>query len=617
MAIIATGMKTVVDMTDGKSLSVFLGSNIPKTQIYNPNNGSYTPDWTATPLVVTPIVYVNQTPLLATDPALTIEYKRREGTGAESALTSGETQSNNTLTVNANKLAGISLLTYIAYVTYLDPDTRLPVNAVAQIEFARVSSGTNGANGADAKTCWISGEQVFKYAAGATTPTPAQITITANVQGVTFVKWQYKNSSGNWVDIAGATNASYNVSPSSGHWNGNVAVYKAVTSDSAVYDITSIYKVMDGANGKDGADGLGAISLILSNENVTLPKATNNTITFTGSGTTLRVFEGATELDYLGTGTDHSNVSAGTWRVKRTATGVTAPTPTQGGSTAPHYMNSGDITAMSANTGNIVHTVYGKRTNGTAFTLDITQTFSVALQGNTGAAGANAVTFKLYTTTAETFLNKQGTIEIMTQAYDGPNQITSGASFAWYRYASGSWGSSIASGSSLVVHGNTVDGLASFKCVMTYGGKQYTDVITLTDKTDNYQCEIISTGGDVFKNTIGSSCLYANLYQNGSQVDPLKSTVMAINPPTGVTSGAFYYKIDPSTPNTTLMKYNGSTWVAASGSDLHTRTYKWYRRDKDGNPHPDDNGAPFATGKVIYIDGDDVDVKTTFICEVE
>lgn len=105
--------------------------------------------------------------------------------------------------------------------------------------------------------------------------------------------------------------------------------------------------------------------------------------------------------------------------------------------------------------------------------------------------------------------------------------------------------------------------------------------------------------------------------KNGSQVDPLKSTVMAINPPTGVTSGAFYYKIDPSTPNTTLMKYNGSTWVAASGSDLHTRTYKWYRRDKDGNPHPDDNGAPFATGKVIYIDGDDVDVKTTFICEVE
>ena len=37
--------------------------------------------------------------------------------------------------------------------------------------------------------------------------------------------------------------------------------------------------------------------------------------------------------------------------------------------------------------------------------------------------------------------------------------------------------------------------------------------------------------------------------------------------------------------------------------------------DKDGNPL--DNGSAFATGKVIYVDGDDVDVKTVFVCEVE
>ncbi len=29
-----------------------------------------------------------------------------------------------------------------------------------------------------------------------------------------------------------------------------------------------------------------------------------------------------------------------------------------------------------------------------------------------------------------------------------------------------------------------------------------------------------------------------------------------------------------------------------------------------------DSGGVFATGKSIAIDGDDVDVKTTFICEV-
>lgn len=30
-----------------------------------------------------------------------------------------------------------------------------------------------------------------------------------------------------------------------------------------------------------------------------------------------------------------------------------------------------------------------------------------------------------------------------------------------------------------------------------------------------------------------------------------------------------------------------------------------------------DSGAAFATGKVIYVDGDDVDSKTVFVCEVE
>ena len=53
--------------------------------------------------------------------------------------------------------------------------------------------------GEDAKSAWISGEQVFKYtAAGAVSP--AQITLTANLQNVTMGKWQYKNSSGNWTD---------------------------------------------------------------------------------------------------------------------------------------------------------------------------------------------------------------------------------------------------------------------------------------------------------------------------------------------------------------------------------------------------------------------------------
>ena len=197
MAIIATGSKTIIDLSDGKSLSAYLGSNQPRTQIHDVNANTYQPNWTTTAgkLVITPVVYANQTAIALTNAALSITWKRREGSGSEAALASGETVSGNVLTVSQNKLASVSsgLLTYIAYVTYSDPDTGLPINATADITFALVSTGEN------AKSAWISGEQVFKYDKDGNV-SPAQITLTANLQNVTIGKWQYKNSSGTWTD---------------------------------------------------------------------------------------------------------------------------------------------------------------------------------------------------------------------------------------------------------------------------------------------------------------------------------------------------------------------------------------------------------------------------------
>ena len=121
MAIIATGSKTIIDLSDGKSLSAYLGSNQPRTQILDVNASAFAPDWTTTAgkLVITPVVYANQTAIALTDSALSITWKRREGSATEAALTTGETVSGNILTVNVNKLSSITsgLLTYIAYVT--------------------------------------------------------------------------------------------------------------------------------------------------------------------------------------------------------------------------------------------------------------------------------------------------------------------------------------------------------------------------------------------------------------------------------------------------------------------------------------------------------------------
>ena len=166
MAIIATGSKTIIDLSDGKSLSVYLGANQPRTQINDVNANTYSPDWTTTAgkLTITPVVYANQTAIALNNTALTITWKRKDGSAAEAALISGETVSGKALTVNKNNLATATSkqLTYIAYVAYADPDTGLTINAMADITFALLTTGE------DAKSAWISGEQVFKNTVGQT-----------------------------------------------------------------------------------------------------------------------------------------------------------------------------------------------------------------------------------------------------------------------------------------------------------------------------------------------------------------------------------------------------------------------------------------------------------------
>lgn len=557
MAIIATGSKTIIDLSDGKSLSAYLGSNQPRTQIRDVNAGSYTPDWTTTAgkLVLTPVVYANQTAISLNDSALTITWKRREGSASEAALTSGETISGNILTVSANKLSTITsgLLTYIAYVSYTDPDTGLAINATADITFALVSTGEN------AKSAWISGEQVFKYNT-AGTASPSQITLTANLQNVTMSKWQYKNSSGAWTDYpttsdnASITGTTLIVKPTHAVFVGESATLRIVTSDENVGDTTSIYKVSDGATGSTGAAGTAASVAFLSNENITFAADASGQVVATTVTCNVVAYKGTTK----------TTPTVGT--VSGAVTGMSVSKGTTTNNEVPINITIA-ANATLGGAGQQQGTLFVPITAPVSTTMTIN--WSKVNTGATGAAGASAVVFSLYAPNGTVFINGAGTLTIMTSAYLGSTPITSGATFAWAKYSSGSWATiSGQTGSSLSVDGSTVTGTASYRCTMTYGGKSYTDVITLTDKTDNYQAVIESTGGDVFKNTVGTSTLTCRLWQNGTEVD----------------------------------------------LDGDEHTYNWYRWDKDGNAM--DNGGVFATGKSINVDGDDVDGKTTFICEV-
>lgn len=564
MPIIATGQISIVDLTDGKSLSCYITSNLPKTQILDPNpGGTVNPNWAGTPkLILTPVVFANQTALALTAVGVTVTWKRKEGASAETTLTTGETASNGVLTVSANKLTGVTsgLLTYLCYVTYTDPETGIPVNVVADITFSQIKTALN------AQSVWISGEQIFKYDASSAV-TPSQITLTANVANATISKWQFKNASDVWTDYpttadnTSITGGTLNVKPTHAVFVGDCATLRVLTSEEGVTDVMTIYKVRDGAAGASGSAGSSAPMAFLTNENVT----------FAGnaSGQVAAITKTCNVVAYRGT----SKVTPTVGTITGAPTGMTVTK----GSAASNEIPISIAIAANATLGGAgaqQGTLSVPITSPVATTLLIhwskVNTGATGAAGTPGAAGENAIVFSLYAPNGSVFLNQTGTLTIQTAAYNGTAPITSGATYVWKKYVAGSWATiSGQTGASISVAGSTVNGVQAFQCVMTYGGKTYTDTLTLTDKSDNYQATIESSGGDVFKNGVGTSTLLCRLFQNGTEVD-------------------------------------------ADGSG---HTYKWYRRDKDGTPL--DSGAVFATGKSVEIDGDDVDIKTTFTCEVE
>ena len=596
MAIIATGSKTIIDLSDGKSLSVYLGANQPRTQINDVNANTYSPDWTTTAgkLTITPVVYANQTAIALNNTALTITWKRKDGSAAEAALISGETVSGKALTVNKNNLATATSkqLTYIAYVAYADPDTGLTINAMADITFALLTTGE------DAKSAWISGEQVFKYtSAGAVSP--AQITLTANLQNVTMGKWQYKNGSGNWTDYpttsdnASITGTTLIVKPTHSVFVGQSATLRITTSDANVGDTTSIYKVQDGAPGGTGTD---ASVVFLTNENITFAGNKSGQVAAVTKTCNVVAYTGATKV----------TPTVGT------PTGMpTGMTVTTGAATDNEIPISIEIAANATlgGSGQMQGEVSVPVTSPVNTTLVIQ--WSKVNTGATGSAGTAAYVLTVYSPDGTVFTNglanDSDEITINAQFYQGATNLTANANsyYLWEKYESGAW---------------TIVNSATYRCRARYKNTSTTyfyDTITIIDKTDNYQADIDSTAGDVFKNTVGQTCLICRLWQNGAEVDPLKSTTYSTTAPSSPAAGDYYYKIASNSPTTALMRYSGSAWVDVTTDATygHEKTYTWYRRDKDGNPM--DSGAAFAAGKVIYVDGDDVTVKTVFVCEVE
>lgn len=295
MAIKASNFITLVDLEDVGRLSVYLTSNLPVSQIYNPNSNVYQPDWTINTLQISPVIMFNDERLANNAPGLVLSWKRKDGANTESSLTAGETSNTGILTVNQNKLGTTTsgIMSYLLYVTYTDPDSGVTINAQSMMSF------TLNRQASELHYATIDGEQAFMYDSSGNliAPSTNQIILSANLTNVTVSKWQYKNASNVFVDYpttsdnANISSTTLVVKPSHAIFFNGLAVVKLITSDDDVTDVISITKIRDGASGQASLVGL------LSNDSHTLVADENgNVITYSGCSSTMSIREGNSDV---------------------------------------------------------------------------------------------------------------------------------------------------------------------------------------------------------------------------------------------------------------------------------------------------------------------------------
>ena len=326
---LTTSQLTFVDITDQRKLSVYLASNFATIQTLD--GTTFNPSWNADGgLTIDPQIYIDQQQIDLTNTALTVTWKRKDGNATAGQLqtittangTIEEKVVNKKLVVNGNMLehSTSGMITYVCEIEYQDSETSQTVTATDQMTYVLIKAPE------DAKSCHISSStQVFKYSNpnDNTSYSPNTIKLEAITNGVTVSQWQYQTISGEWAGFT--TDSTLNIFNNADTLyvcpnthsdlfgtDGSLKI-KLVTSNPNVYDIITINKLYDGADGAAGAAGLDAYTVILTNESHTFPGGVSYAINGSIASTTVNAYKGSDQQLIIiksvnGVGPSESNV---------------------------------------------------------------------------------------------------------------------------------------------------------------------------------------------------------------------------------------------------------------------------------------------------------------------
>lgn len=298
---IAMGSFTITDLNDATALTGFIGSNLQKSQVYNPDTGAYTPNWATQNLVLTPELYVagTTTNVIANTEVQSVKWY--EGTSATAITTAGSYALSGTkshiLTIKSNIMAASTGVDFTCVITYKDSNTGLIYTHKMAISFVKVSSGGGIA---DAIASTPNGN-VFKNASISSLTAECDLWrgSTVDVTSVTY-QWYVQDSSQatdvgggvGWKKCTGTGNATRCLTVKADDVVG-IAVFKCIIKDTDTASNSYNQTFTDTVTFVDLSDPI----------QITV-ESTGGDVFKNGSGSstlTARLFQAGVELDTAGT----------------------------------------------------------------------------------------------------------------------------------------------------------------------------------------------------------------------------------------------------------------------------------------------------------------------------
>lgn len=539
---------TFIDQTDSRKLEAYIISNLPTSQIYNVNTSAYSPDWSVTNLQLNADIYLDAEDVTTNSQTTITWYQKTNNTETQIATGSSCIIATNTLSNNPI-MTYVCKATYQgiearAEITFTRTDTgtngkdgtsvTIDGSAYCNVALSQESIGKTitlytdaqctqlldtselstgdsyivqgflcvynlsdnvficvgtiqGPKGNDAKNIILNGNSQIFNVNKKNEVYPATIVITSQAINTSITSWTYSVDGGktflstapNGVVLNGSQ-----VTIAGEDMGSNSIVIKA--SDGLYSDTYTVYKVFDGLDGIQGADGNSAPIVFLTNENIGFSADAQGRIKSTTVTTNIVAYDGTTKVTpTIGTIENlPEGMTINAEEIIEVNNELILPIVITNDSTLGSSLSiSGSVSIPIISPVNTVLTLSWSKIN----------------TGVTGEDGADAVTFQVYSADGYILSKDTPSITLQTFAYIGDSPIEAEATYQWYFKEDDEWteltiettdetdGTSIilpVSTSYVEIHHTSVSFSRSYMCQMTFNGLKYMDVVTIDDKTD-------------------------------------------------------------------------------------------------------------------------------------